>query len=396
MSGLIVPSDNMKTTCSPFLADLHKCSRDAGDALMKGNQQLAVHTLLRAYKMFNSYAVLCAFSNGPFDREEMKRWDSAFAAITGLSISVMREKEFIEGLVEILQGGNVSKRSDTLYIVASGGEYRYRTLFVTLAVGVLCSLFYPTVVHGNRSVTGCGCGKFAESDILECLTGKNSTPFPDLPEKNGIDAYVQTQLARHNFGFAYTQAAFPLFWRFAAARGEAGLRDALKLAGTITPPIGSKYAYVGLWTSGLFDVARPICDSLYEDYVLVAGPYDHYDELGSEGGTVCYKGKDKENVARKVLHELKPDLAETKDQDRAKDEIDWLGEIMTPGALVTDNPRTRNRLEIAVVNAAYALSVLPQYEGDSIDSIMDKLRTKISNGAAAEKLGTLKALSFWE
>lgn len=394
MSGLIDLSDKTDIAYCPSLADLHRCSRDAGDALMKANQKLAIDTLLRAYKMFNSYAASCAFSNVPFDGEEMKRWDSAFAAITGLSISVIREKEFIEGLVDILRGDNCPQRSNTLYIVASGGEYKYRTLFVTLAVGVLCSLFYPTVVHGNRSVTGCGCGKFAESDILECLTGKNSNPFPNLPEKNGVDAYVKTQLTRHSFGFAYTQAAFPLFWRFSAARGETGLRDALKLAGTITPPIGSKYAYVGLWSSELFDVARPICDSLYENYILVAGPYDHYDELGSEGGTICYKGKDKENVARKVLHELNPDLAETKDLDRAKDEIDWLGEIMAPGALATDNPRIQNRLEIAVVNAAYALSILPKYEGDSIDSIMDKLRNKIATGIAAEKLGTLKALSF--
>ncbi len=397
MNGLIAPSDvKITSDVEVSLSCVQKHLRDAVDLLLLGNKEQGIEVILSAYQLFNEYACSCAYNpEWKVSSESTRQWDSAFAALLGLTAQLIKEPSLIKGLMKILSGREIDQEiREVLYIVASGGEYKYRTLFVTLAVGILCSLFYPTEVHGNRSVTGCGCGKFAEADILESYT--KDRPFPLEPLVDGVSSYVDEQLVKHNFAFSYTQAAYPIFWRFAASRGNAGLREPLKLAGTLASPYRSRYAYMGLWSAELFDVAHQACSDLYENFVLVVGPDNLCDEMLPSGGKFRYKGSAAKDVTHGFQNVADWSVIETEDGIPVSEELQRLSSILAPDAIDSGDLLTRIRCEMAIVNAAYALSVLPQNNEKSIETLKDEIKTKISNGEAAKKLEGLKSLACAE
>lgn len=394
MSGLIDRSDlNTASSDVILLSDVHLRMRQAVD-LLHNDRGKSVQIILDVYRLFNKYAINCAYNDKwPVNSESTRQWDNAFSALLGLTAPLINEPLLINGLVNILSEGAVRENNnDALYIVASGGEYKYRTLFVTLAVGILCSLFHRTEVHGNRSVTGCGCGKFAEADILESYTEKH--PFPLEPVKEGVNLYVESQLSKHNFAFSYTQAAYPIFWRFAVSRGNAGLREPLKLAGTLASPYRSKYAYLGLWSDKLFDVAHGVCLNLYDNFVIVAAPDNVCDELLPSGGKVRHRDHETVDVSYSFEDEKARSVIETEDGIPVIKELERLYNILDPGAIESTDTLTRTRCEMAIINAAYALSVLPQNKDNTIENLKDEIKTKILCGEALKKFKDLKSLSY--
>lgn len=129
---------------------------------------------------------------------------------------------------------------ERLSISATGGERVNRTLYVSLAVGIICSLFVPTVVQGNRAVTGCSCGKCAESDIVEA-------GGYDISDRT----YPEATLCAHRFAYLHAQKFHPILWRFAHQRGHLGFHDFCKIGAGIAEPSASAYRYLAVWEDEL-------------------------------------------------------------------------------------------------------------------------------------------------
>jgi len=123
-----------------------------------------------------------------------------------------------------------------LHVTATGGEQGCRTLYVTIAAGLICSKYIPTVVQGNYSVTGCGCGMFAESDMMEHLQYPIGSSEIDL-----------RSLSESSFAYLHVQRYHPILKVFCSERGSLGFRDMMKLAVVLADPYCCDRQFVGVW-----------------------------------------------------------------------------------------------------------------------------------------------------
>lgn len=122
-----------------------------------------------------------------------------------------------------------------LHITATGAEKGVRTLYVTIASGLILSYFIPTVVQGNYSVTGCHCGAFAESDIMKYAGYKFSI-------QNDADS-----LLRNGFAYLHAPLYHPILALYAHVRGDLSFPDVFKLTTALFDPSMSRYSFVGIW-----------------------------------------------------------------------------------------------------------------------------------------------------
>jgi anthranilate phosphoribosyltransferase len=126
--------------------------------------------------------------------------------------------------------------SDSIAITASGGELNTRTLYVTPVVAILVSIFKPTFLQGNTAISGCGCGNFAEADIIKEL-GIKCMGHDDL-----------NTIQKDNFAFIHALTFHPLLKKYHKIRASLGFRDIFKVASTLADPFLSSNLFLCVYS----------------------------------------------------------------------------------------------------------------------------------------------------
>lgn len=164
---------------------------------------------------------------------------------------------------------------DIIGIVATGGERKMRTLYVTPAIALIISYFGKAILQGNRSITGCGCGKFAEADIMEKLG------FPIFLEP--IDAV--DLLKKVNFVFLYAGKYHRLLEKYDDVRSNLGFRDIYKVAACLADPSKSKRQILGAFDRDLLDIIAQTMLALDIIHGIAFSSFDGIDEVSISAPT---------------------------------------------------------------------------------------------------------------
>lgn len=166
-----------------------------------------------------------------------------------------------------------------LHVTATGGERGYRTLYVTIAVGLICSHYVPTIVQGNYSVTGCGCGAFAESDMMEYMGYPLGSSTLDL-----------SSLEKYGFAYLHVQRYHPILKVFSSERGSLGFRDMMKLAVVLADPFQCEFQFIGVWDKKFME---PMAKALQTRGCVKTGALvssDKLDEFTTEAYVISSEG----------------------------------------------------------------------------------------------------------
>lgn len=131
-------------------------------------------------------------------------------------------------------------RSGTaLNVVATGGESGARTLWVTPLLAIMTSTHTAVTITANRAVTGCGCGAFAESDIMSQLLGVSS-----------YDLEQQLRVGRAlGLFFASVPHLYPVISGYSGMRASLGVRDFFKVAVILADPTRSPLQWIACYES---------------------------------------------------------------------------------------------------------------------------------------------------
>ncbi len=204
--------------------------------------------LLTLFSHINAFAVSwLAESPKKCVSTEMKCLFSAASALISQRLHSPASDLFLANLAAILESaqkenndycisGLAGLPAGRLHVTATGGERGCRTLYVTIATGLICSHFLPTIVQGNYSVTGCNCGSFAESDMMECMNYQLGSSKHDIE-----------RLVNDNFAYLHVQRYHPILKVFCSERGALGFRDMMKLAVVLADPFCCQHQYIGVW-----------------------------------------------------------------------------------------------------------------------------------------------------
>jgi anthranilate phosphoribosyltransferase len=258
-------------------------------------------------------------------------------------------------------------KKNSLCVAATGGENKIRTLYVTIPVGIICSLYLPTVVQGNRAVTGCGCGGFAESDMMEFFQ------YPlFLPREKGED-----MLSATNFFYAHAQAYHPILRRFARERGVIGFKDIYKIATGLSDPFRCEYQYLCVWDQKLAEISARVFSGLDHTTkaIVTSGDMFGVDELPITGGPFFVAEKQK--VVRKEIRTgvKVEDISNLGEEETISEEALSIEKILNPKN--TDR-KILDKRNLVKVNTALALST-------AMDKSFDELMRMIENDINSEK-----------
>lgn len=250
----------------------------------------------------------------------------------------------------------VEKTSNAIALVATGGEQQCstiapgserqcRTLYVTIAAGIICSNYRPTVVSGNYAVTGCRCGKFAESDMMALMGYRLGSAATDAKLLQTTDCC-----------YLHLQRYHPILKAFAAERGVLGFRDMMKLTVAVSDFYDCKYQFVGAWNPAhTSHLASAFSKQSHVEAGLVASS-GAFDEFSESASLAIHKG-----VSEVVCEwKTKPsDWQEVVSFDDLSEEVNFLCRMFT-------TPRLENcpKTNLVIRNAAAALAQIKTASGD--------------------------------
>jgi anthranilate phosphoribosyltransferase len=266
---------------------------------------------------------------------------------------------------------------NTLCIAATGGESRIRTLYVTIPVGIICSLHLPTVVQGNRAVTGCGCGGWAESDMMEFFK------YPlFLSREKGEEI-----LAKTKFFYAHAQSYHPILRRFSRERGIIGFRDIFKISTGLSDPFRCEYQYLCVWKNELAELSANVLSEMdhITKAVITSGEMSGIDELPVTGGT--FYCATKHEVSREFI---KTDLVDGSEdmigpERNLEDESNLIQKILDPS---NSDKNITSKRDLITVNAALALSAAMDID---FAELMNMVKKDIADGNALRKFEEIKS-----
>jgi len=108
---------------------------------------------------------------------------------------------------------------------------------VTIGTGLICSRFMTTVVQGNYSVTGCECGAFAESDMMQSMgypIGYSEVDLLSLSKSTASPPFMSS-------------TTNPILNAFSSEHGSLGFRDMMKLTVALADPFRCSHQFIGVW-----------------------------------------------------------------------------------------------------------------------------------------------------
>ncbi len=251
----------------------------------------------------------------------------------------------------------------------TGGDGANTFNISTTAAFVVAGCGITVAKHGNRAVSS-QCGS---ADLLELL-GVNLEVYPEIVEE-----------AIHDIGIGFLFA--PLYhgaMRFAAnARKEVGIRSIFNMLGPLTNPAAANCHVLGVYAPELTEVFAQTLGSMGVKRAFVVHGHDGLDEI-----SVCAATRVSELQSGRVkTYDISPDRF-FGDVARA-DEI--RGGRPDENALITRSILEKGakgpRRNIVLINAGAAIMVAGK--ADSLKEGIERARTSIDSGAAADKLQQL-------
>lgn len=260
---------------------------------------------------------------------EYAKTDALFYAISSILSNHLSNYELLEAATEGMMSANEhsnAKKENSLCIAATGGEKIIRTLYVTIPVGIICSLFIPTIVQGNRAVTGCGCGGFAESDMMECL---------EYPLYLTREQGEKQLLSSTNFYYAHAQTYHPILRRFARERGVIGFRDIFKIAACLSDPFRCEYQYLCVWKNELVEISAKIFSKQnhIKKAVVSSGEFIGYDEFPVAGGNLVMAKNNEINEYELTTNIKENDLDLLGPENDMREESESIRKILDPDCM---------------------------------------------------------------
>ena len=312
----------------------------------------AVPTLTDLFEALNDYACLWLDEKRKFPlRPEASALFSAISAVISRELNTSKDPSLIlSRLVEVLEQSQAKRNNyhvqgldrlptPRLHITATGGERGTRTLYVTIAAGLICSYYVPTVVQGNYSVTGCECGNFAESDIMT---------FWEYPV--GSSEYDFRSLQERRFAYLHVQRYQPISKVFCAERASVGFRDMMKLTTALADPYHCDRQFIGVWDRRFME---PMARVLRSRNGIKAGAIvasTTHDEFTNETYTF---GPRKMRPIKLIAPGKTPNDDESvQSEDELEPEVTWLKQLLTSSTILK-SPRQH----LILHNAAFALAV---------------------------------------
>lgn len=265
------------------------------------------------------------------------------------------------------QSQHINNSENTVSITATGGEKKIRTLYVSFISSIIVSLFKPVFMQGNRAVTGCNCGSFAEADIVE-LFGYNQN----------INTQEMNKLKNHdNFLFLYALKYHPLLEKYHRIRGVLGFRDIFKVASTLANPTDSDYLFLCIYSrEQLYQCKEILLKRQIKHGVIVNGS-DGIDEASISGKTIMADIKrnsyDLLEFEPKEFGLTKYNIEEVSSCENIEDELIVIKEILS-------GVGNKAKIDLCILNAGLAL-----YASDVVDDIKSGIqlaKESIYNGNA--------------
>jgi|GEM_PF-2552677 anthranilate phosphoribosyltransferase len=298
-----------------------------------------------------------------------------FGAISALMAKSIVSKNTLQGVVEGLSTTGLKiKIKDPLNvidIVATGGELKYRTLYITPIISIIVSCHFPVILQGNKAVTGCNCGAFAEADILQEIGSLLSIEPRD----------AQLLLNKYNFVFLYAQKYHKILQKYANARSNLGFRDIFKVAACLADPAGVKRQFMGCYTPNLLQNIGEIMSELNLFHAIAVSSHDGIDEISVADATDFVEVKEGK-VERYTLYPedfgIKRCRTENiKGTDILHNEIQLIKQVL-------DGKRKDAVRDFVLVNSAAALYVTDIVK--DFKSGMELAAFTIETGQAKQKL----------
>ncbi|MDR0506858.1 MAG: hypothetical protein LBH32_08605 [Dysgonamonadaceae bacterium] len=259
---------------------------------------------------------------------------------------------------------------DSIAITATGGELNTRTLYVTPIIAFILSIYKPTFLQGNKAITGCGCGNFAEADIMNMLGIKMTTATNAL--------YI---LQEDNLAFLHALIYHSILKKYHEIRACLGFRDIFKVASTLADPYSSSNLFLCVYSEEQLKYSASILSKRNTTHSIIVTGLDGIDEAS-------LKGKSK-------LADIKGDKIEYIDfypEDYGFHSINSLSEIGSVPDLTTEcntiidilkNEEQGNKTQLCILNAGIAL-----YAADVTQSIGEGInlaRKTIESGDVYKK-----------
>lgn len=164
---------------------------------------------------------------------------------------------------------------ESISVTATGGELNTRTLYVTPVVAIILSIYKPTFLQGNKAISGCGCGRFAEADIMRKL-GVRIT--------NGSNALSVFQA--NNFAFLHALNFHPLLEKYHKPRAALGFRDIFKVASTLADPFLSPHLFLCIYSEEQLRYSASILANRNTKHSVLVTGLSGIDEASIKGKTL--------------------------------------------------------------------------------------------------------------
>lgn len=259
---------------------------------------------------------------------------------------------------------------DSISITATGGEQNTRTLYVTPVVAFILSVYKPTFLQGNTAISGCGCGNFAEADIIRELNVKRATKTDAL-----------NILQEDNFVFLHALIFHSILKNYHKIRACLGFRDIFKVASTLADPYLSSNLFLCVFSEDQLQHSASILSKRNTKHSILVTGLDGIDEASLKGKS---KLADIKGNAIEYIDFSPEDFGFNK--IKSLSEIGSVNSLKKECAIIVDilrNKEMGNKTQLCILNAGIAL-----YAADVAQSINEGIelaRRTIESGEVYKK-----------
>jgi anthranilate phosphoribosyltransferase len=265
------------------------------------------------------------------------------------------------------------KRDDLVDTAGTGGDGAHTINISTAAALVAAAAGAAVAKHGNRAVSS-ACGS---ADVLEAL----GFSLEQQPQR------ISRSIDELGFGFLFAPAHHPAMRHAAPVRVELATRTVFNILGPLTNPAGARAQVVGVYSPTLVRTIAEVLARLGARRAFVVHGAGGIDELSPVGTNLVAE------VADGTVHERELDPESELGLPRCSLEELRGGSPDENARAIREvfNGADGGRRDAILLNAAGAIAA----SGHAADlrEGLERARTAIDSGAAAERLELLTAFS---
>jgi anthranilate phosphoribosyltransferase len=299
-------------------------------------------------------------------------FSSSQIAALAVALRVKGESEDeIAGFVEAMRDGAVKvpdPPADVIDTCGTGGDRLHTFNISTAAALVSAGAGVIVAKHGNRAASS----KSGSADVLEALGVKLELP----PER-------ETQALREvGIAFLYARTHHPALKHAAEARKELGIRTLFNLLGPMTNPAGARRQLMGVFPGIETEKVAGVLNKLGVTRAMVVRGDDGMDEITLTGTTRVSEVQDGSIRSYEITpgdFGMQPATLKDLAGGDAQENATIIRKIL--------DGKTGPCTDIVALNAGAVIYLAGKTETHAVG--IEKARTAISSGAAAQKLEQL-------